>query len=235
MAIVSFIYLIQIPGLFVQWLPYFSSGYGSYLGYAGSPGYGSWSSLYTGSLGYTISDYYPFSSLYTGPPGYAISGYYPFKGGYSSTIPFMQPWSQTNRTGQSYQYGWMPSSGWGTRYPQYSLSSAYFGGYPFSQGFSPYYSSLNPWPYIEGGTKIPYSTPPVVQGTRITGRVIGPNTIDSNGKIITCYTNSMVQAAYGELDLSPYLGMVVEVYGELQMGTNSQGSLYGARLERVIY
>ncbi|MGA1795656.1 MAG: hypothetical protein ACMUIL_07335 [bacterium] len=44
----------------------------------------------------------------------------------------------------------------------------------------------------------------------------------------------MAQAAYGELDLSPYLGMVVEVSGELQMSNNSQGSLYGARFERVI-
>jgi len=216
MVIVTFIPMMQVSGSCGQWSPYYGSGYGSYLGYAGAPGYGSWSSLYAGSPGYTFSDYYPF------------------KGGYSSTIPFMQPWSQTLRAGQSYQYGWMPSSGWGARYPQYSFSSSYFSGYPFSQGLSPYLSSSSPWPYMSGGTKIQYSSPTVIQGTRVTGRVIGPNTIDSNGKIITCFTHSMPQAAYGELDLSPYLGMVVEVSGELQMSNNSQGSLYGARFERVI-
>jgi len=63
----------------------------------------------------------------------------------------------------------------------------------------------------------------------IQGKVVGPNSILHQGRIISCWTISM-QAAVAPipLDLSQYIGMFVEVSGSLH------GDLWSASFERVI-
>ncbi len=68
-------------------------------------------------------------------------------------------------------------------------------------------------------------------GTRITiqGEVIGLNTIRYDEKSVVCWTIAMQEARAPEpLDLSEYVGSVVEVSGVLH------GDLWGARFERVV-
>jgi hypothetical protein len=63
----------------------------------------------------------------------------------------------------------------------------------------------------------------------ITGKVVGSYSINSNGREIKCYVHLPQQAVFQPLDLSEYMGEVVEVSGYL-----INQDLYGASIERVI-
>ena len=63
------------------------------------------------------------------------------------------------------------------------------------------------------------------------GGVVGSNSLDVNGKIIRCRQNSSpAEASAGQLfDLSSYMGMMVEVTGDLL-----SNDLYSASFDGVV-
>ena len=49
----------------------------------------------------------------------------------------------------------------------------------------------------------------------ITGKVIGSNSIERSGSIITCYRHGMTEASYLPLSLYEYMGRTITLSGEL--------------------
>jgi len=49
----------------------------------------------------------------------------------------------------------------------------------------------------------------------ITGKVMGSNSIERSGSIITCYCHGMTEASYLPLNLYEYMGCTITVSGEL--------------------
>lgn len=150
----------------------------------------------------------------------------------------IKPYFQT-----SVMSDWTP---WGSlpyynRYPsssgyQFFPSTTYY-SYPNSPfSFSvPSFSSTSYWPSWPGYyPTTSYSNSKTnnsgINTVTITGTVVGDHSISSNGRVINCYVHQMQQAVYNPLDLSPYIGKVVEVNGDLR-----NDDLYSAIFERVVY
>lgn len=49
----------------------------------------------------------------------------------------------------------------------------------------------------------------------ITGKVVGSNSIERSGSIITCYCHGMTEASYLPLNLYEYIGRTITLSGEL--------------------
>jgi hypothetical protein len=189
-------------------------------------------STFSGSGGYG----YP-GSFYGGYPGYG----YPY-GGYSGySMPYgYAGYSRYGYPGSSYG----PMSDWtpwrsSSYYPGYSTPGGYtpFTSMPYysslSSPFSSYYPKFIPTSYWSSGSA-PYPTTSYSSSkgntiVTITGKVVGSYSINSNGREIKCYVHLPQQAVFQPLDLSKYLGKVVEVSGYL-----ISQDLYGASIERVI-
>jgi hypothetical protein len=233
MVVVTLICLVNVSVTVAQWPTYtYNPGYGylagsSYAGY-GSPyayggysGYGFPGSSYSGYSGYDlprwIIDLGASSDLYTARIGYELS------------IPYFQ---------SAVRSGWTPwrSSSY---YPGYTAPGGYtpFTSMPYysspGRPFSSYYPQFIP-------TSSPYSRSSPYPATydsssklntivTVTGRVVGSYSINSNGREIKCYVHLPYQAVFQPLDLSEYMGEVVELSGYL-----SNQKLYGASFERVI-
>jgi len=234
MFIVTLICLVNFSGALAQksfytynpgygyWAggPY--GGYGSPSGYGGYPGYGFPGSSYGGYSGYnlprSILELSASSDLYTAQKGYELS------------LPYFQ---------SAVRSGWTPwrSSSY---YPGYTAPGGYtpFTSMPYysSPGglFSSYYPRFIPtlsWP--SGSASYPatsYSSSKWNTIVTVTGRVVGSYSISSNGREIKCYVHLPQEAVFQPLDLSEYMGEVVELSGYL-----INQDLYGASFERVVY
>ena len=236
----TFICLIYISGTSAQKSLYtYDPGYGymagsSYVGY-GSP------YDYKGYTGYS----YPGSFYGGGYPRYdiprgimesmAYSGYAPYDPdiaqlGYKLSIPYfrsdlMSGWTPWRPSSYATVYTTTPG-GYNllTSKPYYSSPASLFtSSYPT---FTPS-SSRYPWsaPY---STKS-YSNSKTNTIVTVTGRVVGSYLLNSNGREMRCYAHLPQQAVFDPLDLSPYMGEIVEVSGYL-----IDQDLYGASFERVI-
>jgi hypothetical protein len=72
----------------------------------------------------------------------------------------------------------------------------------------------------------------MMERDRIIGKVIGPNSLRAREGIFQCWTNAMSAAETPHpLDLTGYMGQVVEVSGRL----NGDGDLWEARFVEVIH
>ena len=202
-------------------------GYGSPYASGGYPGYG-----YPGS---SYGGYDPFSSV----PSWiinmmAVSSYDPSdpdiaRIGYELSIPYFQsairsgwtPWRPSSYSGYTTPRGYTPLAS----IPYYSSLSV-----PFSS-YYPRFIPTSSWSY--GSAPYPttsYSSSQWNTVVTVTGRVVGSYSINSNGREIKCYAHLPQQAVFQPLDLSEYMGEVVEVSGYL-----IDQDLYGASLERVVY
>ena len=197
-------------------------GYGTPYGYGGYSGYGYPGSSYSGYSGYnlprSILELSASSDLYTAQRGYALS------------LPYFQsavgsgwtPWrSPSYYTGYTAPAGYAPF----TSMPYYSSPGSLFSSY------YPGFSLTSSWP--SGSPSYPatsYSSSRWNTIVTVTGRVVGSYSINFNGREIKCYVHLPQQAVFQPLDLSEYMGEVVELSGYLM-----NQDLYGASFERVVY
>lgn len=132
----------------------------------------------------------------------------------------------------SYSYNWNQPYSYGWNQP-YSYGLNYGWNQPYGYAYSPFYQG----DYFSASPAYPstYHTTTSSYGgsnyTTVTGRVVGPNTIQANkGQEIRCWVNSMVAGVGATpLDLSEYMGLEVELSGDLQSNT-----LYSAQFEKTV-
>ncbi|MGA1864984.1 MAG: hypothetical protein ACMUHX_07975 [bacterium] len=234
-AILAFIVFVSCSETFAQWSTFSGSGGYGYPGsfYGGYPGYG-----------------YPYGEYgsYAMPYGYAGYPRYGYPESPYSAYPYAYPYLGDGNYSRYVSLGGSlvpreifelsASSNWNTAQLGYALIKPYFQStipnYSSLSGpFSSYYPKFTP-------TSFSYYVPTSYSTTydssskgntivTITGTVVGSYSINSNGREIKCYVHLPQQAVFHTLDLSEYMGEVVEVSGYL-----INQDLYGASIERVI-